>query len=157
MDIIEGQPVDSTSVVVARSAAACFDVPCSPAPMLCSQHPTYEAKIMYIHIYIYIHIRVRVRICVYVCVCVCVCVCTYTYIYTYTQRSRFQGSGSQSTRQTRDIWRKKTDVDNSASNLSQCSIGLKRGVVTVRDGSMHGVRGANYDGAAGALTRRVIA
>ena len=57
------------------------------------------------------------------------------------------------TRQTGDTWRKGTDVDNSASNLLQCSIGTTGGVVNVRDGSMHGVRGANYAGADGAHMR----
>ena len=60
-------------------------------------------------------------------------------------------------RQTRGTWRTGVDVDNSASNLSKCSIGLTGNVVTVRDGSMRGVRGANYDGAAGAHMRRASA
>ena len=77
--------------------------------------------------------------------------------FGFSARIGFQRSGSLSARQTRDTWRKGTDVDNSASNLLQCSIGTTGGVVNVRDGSMHGVRGANYVGADGAHMRRASA
>ena len=60
-------------------------------------------------------------------------------------------------RQTRGTWRTGTDVDNSASNLSQYSIGLMGGVANVRSGSMHGVRNANYAGADGAHMRQASA
>ena len=52
---------------------------------------------------------------------------------------------------------KGTDVDNSASNLSQCTIGSTGGVVNVKDGMMHSVRDANYAGADGAHRRRASA
>ena len=53
-------------------------------------------------------------------------------------------------RRTRGTWRMGTDVDNSASNWSQYSIGLVEGVVNVRGGSVHGVKDANYTSAGGA-------
>ena len=49
------------------------------------------------------------------------------------------------------------DVDNSASNWSQYSIGVMEGVVNVRSGSMHSVRNANYTSAGGAHMRQASA